>query len=263
MKKMLFLLLLPCILRGNLLVHPTRVTISESRPVGRITLKHMGLSSENYRVGVAFFRMLPNGLYEEVSAPTDSERALIGKLRFSPRATLLKPKQEQVVKVMYSGLPTLPDGEYRAHIRFVPDGLASKSEAGSKTNGMNLVPRVSVAVPVIFRKGNVSSVVTLEGLKLLKEKRPRFKIEMKHEGKAFPFGDLEIAHVTKSGEKNSLGVLRNVSSYLPVRWVEVPLQVKAMPRTEGILRAEFVAPGGESRRVLSSADFNIASVVGP
>ncbi len=264
---MKFFLLVMCILSasvfGNLQIYPTRVVLTDQKRVARITLRHLGLKSERYRISPIFLRMKVDGSLEPAAEPKDSERAAITLLRFSPREVVLRPKMEQVVKVMLSGPTDLAPGEYRAHIQFSPivgdNDKRLNSENDQSNTAVGLEPIVSVNIPVIYRRGNVKSSVRLSNLRYISNAKQGkvFALDVVTRGNSFPYGDFSVVYTRNDGDyEQEVGVVRGVSSYLPSRVVFIPVQIPIGKRlSRGKLRAEFRAPLVEGGRLINATEF--------
>ena len=239
-------------------VFPIRIHLSDSKRVAQVSLRHSGSKPTEYKITSVFYRMKPDGSMEVVSDPKPEERSAIPMIRFSPRQTVVPPKEEQIVRVMLDKVKDIPDGEYRAHLHFEPTSESEDSQVSvskSEKVSLRLEARMAVAVPVIFRHGKPTFEVKLSDFQLIQmpDKKPGFSLRMASDGNAFPFGDFEVFLQPKSGgDEKQIGVVRGVASYLPQRKVAYPLtsDEKLDP---GTVRVEFKGPQEDGGKVLATA----------
>jgi len=253
----LFVLLLCHTGRANLIVYPTRVFLSDEKKVANLSLRHIGPTPETYRGSLIFFRMNEEGALSLANDPKPEERPALKYIRFTPRATTLTPKKEQVLRVMVAAPRNIPDGDYRAHLHLVPDP-AAETEDESKTSGrklsMELKARMAVAIPVVYRKGNPTVEVGLQSVKLVsrKDKSAYAVIRLTAKGNAIPYGDL-VALFRAPGqlEFKQIGLSKGVSFYTPAVWESIDLTSKGHPLNKGTLRLEFRESDTEEPKVLA------------
>lgn len=235
---------------ANLIVYPTRILLSDKQRVLNVTLRHVGETQQTYKISLRFFRVTRDGIVEPVTEPAAEERSAIGLVRFTPKQTLLKPNLEQVVRVMAVPKSGLADGEYRAHINFMPveeekdeeeeaRDLAAKKD-GSLTAQLKL--KAEIAVPVVYRKGNPTFEASLTEGKLSKrsDKSMEISLDLVSKGTAFPYGDF-VAWFTPDGggTGKNIGELKGIAGYAPVQKVTIPLTNQTSPLGKGTLKVEF------------------------
>ncbi len=233
---------------SSIQVFPTRIELSDEQRVANISVRHRGNQPGQYRIDAVFYRMTPDGTMAVVEDAKPEERPLSKFLRFSPRQTTLPPNLEQVIRVIVAPPKDLPEGDYRAHLHFVPGSEAepdtgAAAPSGKKKIRIALDAKLALAIPVIFHHGSPLSKTSLTGLKAITnaDKQLAFWVELNSEGKGYPYGDFYSVFTPKGGAPVELGWARGVASYLPKRVVSFPFAMPAGMTTlaHGKLRLEF------------------------
>lgn len=238
-------------------VFPTRVTLSEKKRVAHLSLRHTGTKPGRYNISAVFYRMNPDGNLVPVTDAKDEERPAMKLIRFSPRKAVIPPNKEQIIRVIFSGPKSLPEGEYRAHIHFEPlDPPETPTAAPTKQGqiSMAVAARIAVAVPVLYRQGNPEFKASLSDLGLLRlpDNTPAFRLQLASEGKAFAFGDFFAFFTPKGGQPQSVGVVRSVANYTKTRLVQFPLTIpEGLAFSNGTFRVEFRQPEDRGGQLLS------------
>lgn len=254
--------------RADLRVFPTRIVLTDTKRVSNISLRHIGTQPARYKISLVFYRMKPDGSMELVpnaeKTTRPEEHSAVKLIRFSPRSVSLTPNNEQVVRILYSGPGNLANGEYRAHIYFEPldepEGDKITANDPSKKVSMHLQAKVAIAVPVIYKKGKTDFSANLSQLKVNKtpNKPQTFSVVLKSSGNAFPFGDLIATFLSPGKEPATVGIVRSVSSYLPERSFNYPLNPpEGVKVSGGILRLELKSPDEEGARVLATTETHV------
>jgi len=242
--------------QAALQVFPTRLMLNDQKRVNNISLRHLGDQPGHYRVSLVFYRMLPDGGLAPVDKPKPEEHSATTFFKFSPRVVTLKPGVEQVVRVIYAGPKNLPDGEYRAHLHFLPDDPDEESRtAASGKIAMQLSAKVAVAVPLIYRKGTASFTAKIAHLALTKlsDGTPAFTLDMESQGNAFAYGDFHLTFAPQGAAAQDIGLVRGVSSYIPKRKVTYALAdlPAGLKLAKGTLRAELRETEDQGGKVLA------------
>lgn len=251
--------------RADLQIHPTRIVLADTVRVANVTLKNLANKAEKYRVRAVFYRMAADGSMEPVDEKkvTPDERPLMKYIRFSPREFTLPSQGEQVVRVMYAGPSTLPDGEYRTHLHLEPvvekagedDEPAAKQGKPKAKIQMTLEAKLAFAVPVLFRHGKVEASTKLERLRVLKAQdgKSTASVDVVWSGNAYPYGEF-VAYLTpKGGERAEAGVVRGIAAYTSPRAVSVPLTVPSEKLSGAKLEVVFREPD-EATKVFGNVE---------
>ena len=111
-------------LASDLLVAPTRIVL-DGNTGGEVMVSNTGDKTTTYRISLVLRRMDASGqinpLDEALATPADA--AALDIISYAPRKITLAPQQPQTVRIGVRAPPSLPPGEYRAHLLFraVPD----------------------------------------------------------------------------------------------------------------------------------------------
>lgn len=245
---------------ANLQVFPLRVVLSEKERSAQIAIRHQGTSTTKYRIKAIFYQMQPDGSMKEITEPGEKEGSAAKLIRFSPKEVTLQPKVEQVVRVLARFSAELPDGEYRTHLHF--EEMDNSDSPTIETRGSDgaqlfLKAHLAVAIPVIVKKGLISSKVTLSNLKVITmpDKKPGFSFDLVREGNGFAYGDIEVQSVSATGETKVLNSINGVSSYINKRVVSYPMGVEKIPA--GKLRILFKQSAIEGGGPLGTVEINV------
>ena len=234
MKKKLSVVLLLAIFMGVLTssakvdavaVTVKRVVFEGSKRAEVITVINNSNRTETYRVGWRHFVMSKdkslnpvdeNALPPEVKPSNDM-------IRFSPRRFTLKPNETQQMRVMLRMPAGLADGEYRSHLTIRPEAdvedfkLDKKYEAAEGKTGVVFRMLAGLSMPVIVRKGDLSSTATIENFKLTKmPDHIHSEFSLLRTGNRSTYGDLDFICNAGTPGEYSISVLRNVSIYTEI-----------------------------------------------
>jgi len=263
-KRILFLLILGISCRSllaDLQVFPTRIVLTDQKKVANLSLRHHGSKPGQYKVSAVFYRMKPDGNLELVTDATEAERPLIKLLHFSPRVVTIPPNREQIVRVMLSPPGNLPEAEYRAHLHFEPTDDNEQGIEAVPTKkepiAMQLMVKVAIAIPVIFRHGKTSASVALTHLTLSKTESNQtvYSVDLEATGNAFPFGDIHATFTPAGKEPVQVGLVKSLSSYRDKRTISYPLNAPtSVPLNHGTLKLEFKEPEDQGGKTIAFAE---------
>jgi len=240
---------------SNLMITPTRIVFEERARTAQVTLMNNGTEAGNYRISFINQNMTDDGNFEPVEKGAKGNYS-DSMVRYSPRQITLPPGQSQVVRLMLRKPRDLEDGEYRSHMLFqsLPkpgkSSLESTLNKDSKNITVEIIPIVGISIPVIVRKGNLNSKVTLSDAQLMTDnkdnQKPRIKIDMHREGNNSVYGDFRVTYTPKEGLPTVIGLSNGVAVYTPntVRHYEIPLSAGPdVSITDGNIRIVFLESG--------------------
>jgi P pilus assembly chaperone PapD len=248
--------------RADLQITPTRLSLSDSTRTGALSLRHDGKSAGAYRISATFLRMDEQGGLSVSEKPESEPRSLVPLLHFSPKEISLKAGEAQTIRVRLESRPGLAEGDYRAHVVFVP---AESKASGSGTPpplasaAQGAAAQISIAIPIVYRHGNGNAEVRLEGLKLIRgsEGGPEFRLQMLTRGNGFPYGDFVALWSAGKQAPLEVGRVNGVSSYRERRQVSYPLSPpKGVVLSHGKLRLEY-RESGASGKLLASVETEV------
>jgi hypothetical protein len=228
---------------GDLLVAPTRLVLNGGRSA-EVILNNIGDEPATYRISAEFRRMRPDGTLEEVTDPSDSEKAARDMLVFAPRRVTLAPREPQSVRIAARPAQGLPDGEYRVHLLFraIPPSTPVTQAASAPANGLSfkLVPVYGVTIPVIVRLGNLSVKAGISDVHVeQRDGKPVIALKLDRNGSRSTFGELRVL---KPGVKDPVAISRAVAVYteLNEREVTVPVNEAFKGQLAGPVTVEYL-----------------------
>lgn len=239
---------------SNLLVTPTRIIFEERTRTAQVTLMNNGTESGNYRISFINQNMTEDGNFEPV-AEGEKGNFSNSMVRYSPRQITLPPGQSQVVRLMLRKPRDLANGEYRSHMLFqsLPNPNKSSIEKNKETPEgitVEIIPIVGISIPVIVRKGDIKSEISLSNTKYIagnkENPNTRLAIDMNRTGDSSTYGDFRVIHTPKGGLPTVVGLSNGVAVYTPntIRHYEIPLTTKPdINITDGELRVIYLESG--------------------
>jgi len=164
-------------------IQPHRAIIDKKHRIVTFKISNPGAQATSYDIN-----LIDRSQKEDSSTVLDNNYRLSAKkhIKLSPRRKItIKGNSSKSVRIKVKNLSKLADGEYRSYFKITPSLVISTEDNDSI---QKLKINTSIEVPIILRKGTLSSKVTISS-KYYKGKLT-YKIDYKGD-KSF-FGDLEI-----------------------------------------------------------------------
>lgn len=227
----------PASAAGDLLIAPTRV-ILDGRRGTEVILNNIGNEEATYRITLELRRMNDQGRLDDVELEkaTESERAVLGIIRYAPRRVTLPPNQPQSIRIGLQPDEALPDGEYRAHMLFraIPKTPAADgSQQPNEGLRIQIIPIYGISIPVIVRKGSLTATAALTNVRVGKDNEgPALEFDLNRSGSRSLFGEV---HVTKPGIAEPLSITKGIAAYPEIarRKVSIPLSPDIAAKIKG------------------------------
>lgn len=231
----LFLVTIPATARADLTIAPLRVTFQDRDRTAEIVLINTSDTKNTYRVGWMHNRQMENGRYETIDTPLNPDYNPEDMIIFSPRQVTIPPGGRQKIRMSLRRPPEMPDGEYRAHLRFqkLADRDAQNGD-NNDTNGMamSLFVNLGFSIPVMVRQGAYDGDARIDNVRLLPASpdtggTPQLSMTLRRTGKNSTVGRVIVYWVSPAGEETLIGRANNVVIYpeRDVRTLDVPLKV--------------------------------------
>lgn len=158
----------------------------------------------------------------------------------------------------------IADGEYRAHIRFSTyedeDAVdLFKGEANKDGIAMAIRAQKAVAIPVVYRKGDLTASLKMGVLETrLVNNQMLFKTVFEKNGLRSIYGDANI--FLKEGEQSiKIGTINGLSVYKDKQVVELPANLyEASKLTQGNIELEFQE---ENSKLKTTVEFKIQGAI--
>ncbi|UNU45227.1 molecular chaperone [Sphingopyxis sp. YF1] len=235
---------LPARAAGDLLVAPTRIVLDGTRGT-EVVLNNIGSTPATYRISLEIKRMTAAGGLDEIAEAeaSDTEKAALAMISFSPRRVVLPPNQPQVIRVGVRVPEGTPEGEYRAHMLFraVPDAALATDGAKAASGGVSiaLTPIYGITIPVIVRVGALGATASIGAARVEETADgPAFAFDLTRTGNRSVYGDIEV---TRPGVAEPLLRARGIAIYPEVGARTVSLRVPAelAARLRGPVRIRY------------------------
>ena len=211
------LLLTLCMLsaEAQVQIFPTRLTLTEQNISGYLNLQNSSADKQTFDLQLVLYKMRKDGGFER-QKNIPASHPLVERLKFSPRQVTLNPSEKQIVRVMVSEFSELPNGEHYLHLQALPQKVTS--EKNQSQNSFQLNARISVAVPIVVRKGTVQAQPQIleAHYKKLPDGTLQFNFMIQKKGDGLLVGDFEV--IKKNGEsEETLAIVKGVASYIDQR----------------------------------------------
>jgi P pilus assembly chaperone PapD len=207
--------------QGNLLLLPKRVVFEGAKRFQEVNLSNIGNDTATYILSFVQMKMKENGAFEKITEPEAGQSFADQNVRFFPRSVTLAPNETQVVKVQLLKSNELEPGEYRSHLYFraVPKEKPLGEEGAVKDSGISikLVPIFGISIPVIVRKGEVTTDLSLSNVSFQMERDtiPTLAVSVNRTGNMSTYGDMWVEHLAPEGKVTRVGIIKGMAVYTP------------------------------------------------
>ncbi|WP_111980360.1 hypothetical protein [Algibacillus agarilyticus] len=164
---------------------------------------------------------------KQVSAtPVTSAKSF---LRASPKRVSIAPNQAQRIKVIARNLKKQPNGEWVSYL-----SLSCKQVTQAGQKGMNLSPNFVFNIPVIVRKGQLSSQAFLSHIDI-KQQHNKTAVELliNRQGQRSLYGRVDIF----DQDGTQLGFVKGLSVYQQTQSLPIRIALKKQPT--GKIKIQF------------------------
>lgn len=217
---MLFVIPLEVVAQG-LLITPRRVVFDGSKNTQSLNLANQGDDTARYVISFVQYRMKVDGKFEKITEPDSGQNFASDYLRFYPREVTLAPREAQLVKVQLRRYSDVGEGEYRSHMYFKsvpkPAALGAEDAKSDKEIAINLVPVFGITIPVIIRKGEDTTTVSITDLsfEMVNDTIPALMMKLNRVGNMSVYGHVEVEHVSKKGKITKVAIVKGLAVYTP------------------------------------------------
>jgi hypothetical protein len=235
---------------------PKKIVLDDKMRSTDITLMNLGDKTGTLRLSIISYRQDEDGTYHLLDAPLSPAFDPETIVRFSPRQFTLPPGGRQKIRISVQRPAELPDGEYRFHIKAISFDTQSPLGGGSappaeRGSNFDIDMNVAVAIPVIVRKGDLTSTARIENIGLLGPSEnqygaPALTFDIVRTGTAGTLGTIH-AFWEPAGTSDSLKIAGvgnvNVFSEVQKRTMVVPLHETIMGA--GKIRIRYTSDQGD------------------
>lgn len=213
---------------------PRKIVINDRQRSADITLLNLSDKPSVVRISLLSYAQGENGDYKELNGPLNPAFDPEKVVRISPKQFTLPAGGRQKVRLSIQRPADLPDGEYRFHVKALSYDEEDYSVRRAPVKGSTAVIKtnIAVAVPVVVRKGELTSGAKLGNISYLTAEQsgtgqPAFKIDVTRTGTSGTMGTLH-AYSSVGGPKE-IGVLNNVNVFSEIKTRTVIMPLKEVP----------------------------------
>lgn len=248
--------------QGNLLVFPKRLIFNENIQSQSINLSNSGTDTARYIISFVQIRMKEDGVFENITQPDPNQYFADPYLRIFPRKVILGPNESQVVKVQLQKTAQMAPGEYRSHLYFRAEAdikPLGESELQKDTSSISvkLIPVFGITIPVIIRKGEVTSTVTLTNaiFQKVNDSIPTVKLDFNRSGNISVYGNIRVNLITPNGKSTRVGDVDGFAVYTPgsLRKCKIELK-KGIDYSKGKLVISYLTPAEDSGQKIAETE---------
>lgn len=234
--------------------------IYEKNGIMSMYLSNPTEKSYNYKITFEDKEMDRTGNVHAVPNDKTFSHTLVKYLRVFPRSVVITPGNSQEVQIQLKTPDSLPDGEYRSFITFLPLDDTSNASRDSVNEGTRVALKVQMAtsIPIIYRKNAVVGQVMIDsvGLTSYNDSVKILNLSIQRDGNRSIYGKLNVI-----GSKNGIPVplftsKANVVMYceVPSLKVSVPVNLNLVDRAQdGKVYLNIIYTDNEDNRIKKSA----------
>ncbi|HUR41766.1 MAG TPA: molecular chaperone [Verrucomicrobiae bacterium] len=232
---------------GQLILHPTRVVFEGDTRSAQLELINPSTEAATYRLRTVNRHMGERGEMVEILEQGAGDKFADSMLVYSPRQVTLGPGASQVVRVMVRKPADLPAGEYRSHLLFeriagaVAGPIRVSTQPAHQAMQIELIPLVSISIPVIVRQGPTAAKVVIGGLSYARNART-LTVLVERTGTESVYGDVRVHFQPVGGQMIELAAQNGVAIYTPnaKRYLAIPLPFRpGLDPTGGRIEVHF------------------------
>ena len=236
----------------SLFFAPTRVNISQEKPVQEMRVTNMSNFARSYTLSVENISMNENGQTVRVENFDYSAKRMI---RFVPRQFNIEPGGKQIVRIMARFPEGTKNGEYHAHLEFL-ENVQKREELNREVaaeNRARMKAEISyaAAIPVTISKGEVKTTVGVENpnFSINERQQPTISLVLTRQGNGQGNVILEADYIASDGSEKKAAVRRTIYVYreLDIRKHDFVLE---------LLKPEDIQKGGQIRVKLFNANIS-------
>lgn len=232
--------------QGNLILLQKRLVFSanDKDDMQIVDFGNIGKEAAEYEVSLINLRMTTQGGFETITVPDSGQYFADKNIRFFPRRIVIAPSGSQTMKVQLYDAENLAPGEYRSHLYFrarndagvsEKETIAGTAPANGTTPASETTPaeekkpatdvsisirtEFGIAIPVIIRKGESTTVVSLTNLNLVQKEgaTPQLQFTIERSGNFSSYGHINVTHVSPDGVETPVGGVMGVAVYTPLQ----------------------------------------------
>ncbi len=235
---------------AELTITPLKIIFDEKDRSKEVHLINTSNTTNTYRISWMYYKANETGApYSELDEPLDKEHNPADMIRFSPRQVTIPPNGRQKIRLSLRRPADLPDGEYRAHMRF--QKLINQDEFNRIANEPNergaklaVMVNLGFSIPIVVRQGKYDSSASITDVHFMKERnpktnKPRISVTLTRQGIHSPNGHVVIFWEKPDGTEKQIGILNNVSIYTEIKKRTIEIDINEEAINDGKIRVSY------------------------
>ncbi len=255
--------------KAELMLSPTRFVLDGTQRTLAVDVINKGDATGSYRIEIIDMIMPEKGAIRQYPNGQSDPYSLKAFARIAPRKVILKPGEDQKVRILLRKPRNLPDGEYRSHLKvtMTEDNLDEvKTEKPTKNLSIVIKPRLAFTIPIILRQGTTHYKVGIEHARVyyseqdVKKTSPMLEIDFTHQGNRSCMGDIKVTHTSPTGKVTVLTYYPGIAIYRNTdrRDISVPLTVPdGVDLTTGRLKISYMEQQREGSGLITSTTLQL------
>ena len=229
---------------ASLFFAPTRLEITEDKPVQEIRVTNMSSIARSYRISMENLVMSEKGMLSRVDNFDYSAKRI---MRYVPRKFDLQPGERQIIRVMARYPKDVMDGDYHAHIEFL-ENVGRRSEINDiaeddMAGRARMMAQISyaTAVPIVISKGKISAELELSSIAVGKNKneKPEVSLVINRSGNGQGKALIEVDYFLADGSVKKAASRRYIPVYREIEKREHSFILELMEPSEIVSGARF------------------------
>lgn len=238
--KKIFLLLIALVAVSTLQAQLQGVLFSEYRMIlnnnniASLQLNNPTQETRTYSLSFVDKKFDKDGVIINIPDSVKAEYSLKPYLRVFPRTITLNPGESQEIQIQLKAPASVPDGEYRSYLHFLPLEKSTPSDS-IKVSGVQLDIkfRIGAALPLFYRKNTVLTQVDIDNVNLTKrDSITMLNFDINREGTRSTYGYIVVSGMSQG---KPLVVMETPGNALyseqSSRKVEMPISLERIDRT--------------------------------
>jgi P pilus assembly chaperone PapD len=204
---------------AGLLINPKRIVLNEGERGAALDL--VNESNKTIRYQIFFKQKVMDSDGTIVDLPDEKQDGIYAKdmIRYSPRRVDIVGGGRQTIRIAARRPKSLADGEYLSHLVFkeIPIKTERETANGDDSFAVSIIPTLQIAIPIIVRNGSLSSVASIEGVKLEIDNEDdvfgSITFTLRREGYASLYGSVEVFEIIDGVVGDRVGHSKGIALY--------------------------------------------------
>jgi len=210
---------------AGLVLNPQRIVLEERERSASLDLLNTSNETGRYQIYFEHKIMKADGSIVTIENPEEGGPYAGDMIRYSPRRVDIPANKSQTIRLAVRRPKNLPDGEYLSHLvlKQIPNIIPSNIEADSdnpteKKLSLSVQPILKLAIPVIVRKGKLSTSADITEITPIKKDGlvEDLHFTLHRKGGFSLYGDVALFEQKNENDLGKrLGFIRGIALYDP------------------------------------------------